>query len=219
LTQLAGGGAVGTFDPGPWFYDWSSREGLGYTPINVFAPVTESPPQDALQLPSAATSTAASGFCLSVDAQPLPSAASTGGLAWDAAVHSSRTALTWASDSTAQTASIYVNGIDDAPNRQICFRVGAATRTCAAVPSSWAPGTKHNLKGCRSASGQLRLFGDDVRLGAPVPGAPAVDLSSGHLVVGNAVATPTASTRPWHGWISSVVACKDPGDAQIAACR
>ena len=240
LTQLAGGGDAGSFDPGPLGYDWSaSRDASTETNVYPAYPALDPRyPVDALQLAPPGAGTGTNGFCLAARARPFDGAnpASTG-LAWDAPLNHARTVLSWLSDAAATPpaqparARLYVNGAGDpttagAP-RQLCFEVSAAgnpdsaTRrvACGAVPASFTPGSEHRLAGCVSQSGEVRVFADDVTVGGPVAGAPVLDLAGGHLVVGNAVpystwgraaADPGDISRPWHGYVARAAACVYP---------
>ena len=203
VTQLGGGGDLGGFDPGPAMYDWSASDA-------VVASASARYPQDALQLPVLPASTATTGFCLSAAAS-MPD-----GLAWSAGFQNARTAVAWVSDLApgSGTARLYLDGAGGTNPRQLCFAAGGASpRTvCAAVPSSWTAGSSHALGGCVSPAGSMRLHADGAQLGTTATGVSVPDLGGGHLVVGNGVAGAAASSTPWHGYVSSVVVCRDGGD-------
>jgi hypothetical protein len=245
LTQIGGGGDLGSFDPGPYLYDWSASQDYG-----TGWPYDVRYPQDVLHLPATLASTAATGFCLAATARPFdganPPATS---LAWDAAMPDARVVLAWVSDAAIgppalpARARLYVNGTADptttGASRQICFEVtGAPGVACAPVPASWSAGSQHRVAGCVSGQGVALLYADDVQVGGPVAGTPVLDLSKGHVLVGNGAPDaswgqsnpndhsdgpplypPSDISRPWHGYVSSVAVCSDPGAAYVAGCR
>lgn len=214
LTQIGGGGDLGSFDPGPAMYDWSASIGrVGYDRVQ------DDPEHlvDVLELPRVPVSTASTGFCLSVDAQPYD------GLGWDAPFVNPRGLVAWLHDQGLATAQLYATG---GASSEFCFWVtGASGPTC--WRPSWSAGSKHNLKGCVSSTGQMRLYADDVQVGSTVSGvSPVPDLADGHVAIGNnAGADPSTWTfvgppSPWNGFVSKVLVCSDPGnDGTVATCR
>jgi hypothetical protein len=213
LSQLCNGGDPGSVQPAPVMYD---RSGFTPDPVDVLDLTTPVP-----------QSTATTGFCLSVDAQPYD------GLAWNAPLVFKRGLMGWiAAGSTEATAVMYLTGAHaDGGAGRLCFFVGAhdGTVVCANAPTGWGPGTKHNVKGCLSASDRnLRLYADDQAIGTPVAlpaGASIPDLQGGHLTIGNTrAATPTPGawfpdpSVPWNGYISKVVACIE-GAERATMCR
>jgi hypothetical protein len=213
LSQLCNGGDPGSVQPAPVMYD---RSGITPDPIDVLDLTTPVP-----------GSTATTGFCLSVDAQPYD------GLAWNAPVLFKRGLMGWFAGGTTEAAAvIYLTGTWAASGPgNLCFYVGAHSGTvvCAAAPAGWGPGTKHNVKGCLSASDRsLWLYADDQAIGTPVAlpaGAVIPDLQGGHLTIGNTrAATPTLGawfpdpSVPWNGYISKVLACAESAD-RATMCR
>jgi hypothetical protein len=211
LMQLCNGGDPGSFHLDPAIYDRSGSQ----------------IPSDVLDLETAVPqSTATTGFCLSVDAQPYD------GLGWNTPLVFKRGLMGWfASGSTQSTTSLYLTGTHASGGAgRLCFYVGAHTGdvVCAAVPAGWSPGTKHNVKGCLSASdGNLRLYADDQAIGTPVAlsaGRVIPDLLGGHLVIGNTSEADFDSawapdpSVPWNGYISKVVACLE-GAERATMCR
>ncbi len=250
LTQLGGGGDLGTFDPGLYAYDWSAEKdyGTGYG-YDLRYPV------DALQLALVGVGSA-SGFCLAARARPFDGTGSASALAWDAPMAQARVIASWMSTAAItppavpRRALLYVSGATapagvpgvapaDATPRQLCFQVSGAAATCAPVPAGWAPGSEHRVAGCVAASGEARLFADDLPVGGLVTGVAPVVLTTGRLLVGNG--TPDATwgkvegkaareepnpayqasdiSRPWHGYVARVALCADPGVDHVAACR
>jgi len=216
LTQIGGGGS--SFDPGPIMYDWGTNNDVtdsGGSLRNV----------DVLQLPTVPVSTAATGFCLSVDAQ-MPS-----GLPWSAPFNWPRTALTWASNAVdgsgkpVAVAQIYVDGNNQGPTAgQLCFTNVDVTApvTCGPVPTAWnTDGLAHNVKACVSSAGQVRLYdgdsGTQIGTSGTIPAASVPDLAGGRLLVGNSDVRRVFNAMPWHGYISRAAACRDTGD--LASCR
>jgi hypothetical protein len=211
LTQIGGGGDLGTFDPGPAMYDWSAS-------LDVANSTESQGAQDFLQLPAVSTSTASTGFCLAVKAQPMD------GLSWTAAMHRNRTAVHWVNDSdAAQTATIEVTGIDDTNLQQLCFRVtapsgGTGGEACAAVPSGWTAGTSHTVKGCVTAAGQMTLYNGDTNTQlATASGVTVPNMSAGHLLVGNAFTTADSAQSAWQGYVSKALVCR--ADQPLANCE
>ncbi len=203
LSQLCNGGDPGSFHLDAAMYGRSSNQ----FPLDVLDLTTPVP-----------RSTATTGFCISADAQPYD------GLAWNAPLFFKRGLMGWFS--TEATASIYLTGTHvSGGTGRLCFYVGAhdGTVVCAPAPTGWGPGTKHNVKGCLSASDRsLRLYADDQAIGTPVAlpaGAVIPDLQGGHLVVGNTTeATPAPPawvpdpSVPWYGFISKVLACAEDAE-------
>jgi hypothetical protein len=220
LTQISHGGDLGSFDPGLVMYDWSSSIGLP----GDSTPQQPRNPLDVLDLETPVpASTTTTGFCLSADAQPYD------GLAWETPFVFKRGLMAWFSGASTQaTASLYVTGTHTAPAGRLCFYVSGAAAaipvgydaTCAPVPSGWSPGTKHNVKGCLSASDKyLRLYADDQEIANKALSAGNVmpDLLGGHLVIGNTSgATPPVWAPdpwvPWNGYVSKALACFERAD-------
>jgi hypothetical protein len=208
LSQICNGGDPGSFHLDPAMYDRSSSQ----FPSDVLDLTTPVP-----------QSTATTGFCLSVDAQPYD------GLGWSTPLVLKRGLMGWfAGGSTEATASLYLTGTRASGGAgRLCFFVGAhdGSVVCAAVPAGWSAGTQHNVKGCLSASDRsLRLYADDQAIGtsqALSAGSVIPDLRGGHLVVGNtteadAPAWAPDPSVPWNGFISKVLACfEDPERATM----
>jgi hypothetical protein len=213
VTQIGGGGDLGAFDPGPAMYDWSAAIGkVGDReqddPVHAV---------DVLELPPVPASTAPTGFCLSVDAQPAD------GLGWDAPFANPSGLVAWLHDQQPSAAQLYASG---GPASELCFWVtGASHPTC--WHPAWLPGSRHNLKGCLSSAGLMRLYADDVQVGSTVSGVqPVPDLVAGHVAIGNNAGADPATwafagaPSPWNGFVSKVLVCCDPGDgASVATCR
>lgn len=239
LTQVGGGGDLGSFDPGAFVYDWSAGKDVdtwGLASPGADPAMDPAFAQDALQLAPVPAGTGGNGYCLSATARPFDGAnPPLTGLAWNAGMRHSRTALAWVSDAavlapaTPRSARLYVSGLEDAAARQLCFGDPGANPLCAPAPADWPAGSQHTLTGCVSRTGEARLFADGVRIAGPMDGAAVLDLSSGHLVVGNgtpdaawglaASGPPADISRPWHGFVAKVVACRDLPDELVAACR
>ncbi len=208
LTQISNGGDTGSFHLDPVAYDRSSDQ----TPIDVLDVTTP-----------IAQSTATTGFCLSVDAQPYD------GLAWNAPVVLKRGLVGWySSKATQATASLYLTGThtkDAKPIGSLCFYVngsepeGAFSEVCGPAPSDWSPGSPHNVKGCVSADRHMRVYADDQQIAdhALVSATVVPDLHGGHLVVGNATEANAPAwapdpSVPWNGYVSKALACYDGVD-------
>ena len=213
LTQIGGGGDLGTFDPGPVMYDWSASLG------RANGRVQDNPDNlvDVLELPLVPASTASTGFCLSVDAQPYD------GLDWNAPFARPRGLMAWLHDTLPVGAQIVATG---GTSSKLCFSVtGASGSTC--WRPTWSAGSKHNVKGCLSAAGEMRLYADDVQVGNTVSGVTSIpDLASGHVAIGNTAGADPATwafagePSPWNGFISKALVCKDLGaGASMATCR
>lgn len=206
LTQIGGGGDLGSFDPGVAMYDWGGGDDLAMSGHGRY-------PVDVLELPPVPASTAGSGFCLSVEAQPPP------GLPWNAPFAHDRALLAWVGDSVPGAVSIFMEGTDarGAAALRLCFAVQGGATVCA-DPSSWLAASRHTVTGCASPAGAFRLYLDGVLAGGSAGAAPP-DLATGHVLVGNA-ATPAAwaSSAPWHGYVSKALVCRDAGSAP-AGCR
>jgi len=215
LTQIGGGGDLGAFDPGPVMYDWSASVGTdraGGRP--------EDNPEnavDVLELPPVPRSTASTGFCLSVDAQPFD------GLDWNAPFARPRGLMAWLHDALPVAAQIVATG---GTSSELCFSVTGASGSACWRPS-WSAGSRHNVKGCLSATGEMRLYADDVRVGNTVSGVTSIpDLANGHIAIGNSAGGESATwsfagqPSPWNGFISKALVCKDPGvGASVETCR
>jgi hypothetical protein len=201
LTQIAGGGDLGTFDPGPEMYDWGGN-----------ASTSDTYPLDVLELAGPGTSTSATGFCLMVEAQPAP------GLAWSAQVGSNRSPLTWiATDGASRVINLFVAGTASPDVGKLCGYVGLNDAgLCAAVPSSWTPGSKHVLHLCAN-DGTMQLYGDQQLLASRATVGALPDLSLGELAIGsNQLSQPDASTAIWQGFVTAAAACPF---GPVAQCR
>jgi hypothetical protein len=200
LTQIGRGGNLGSFDPGVEMYDWNGSANNDAFPIDV------------LQLPAVPTSTSATGFCLSVEAQPPP------GLAWTAPFVADRSPLTWVSDTNpADGVNIFMSGTGNpsVPHQNLCAFVSSAPTICWAP--TWAPGTQHTITVCAAPNGNVSLLADGAPVGTPQAGAAPFDLSSGHLVVGsNSAAKPVSNIATWQGFITKVAVCPA---GNPSACR
>jgi len=206
LTQIGGGGDMGAFDPGVAMYDWGAGDDLQMSGHNRF-------PVDVLELPAVAATTATTGFCLSVEAQPPD------GLPWNAPLAMDRALAAWVDDASGSpVARLFMEGTVSRGGqaRRLCFDMSGVT--ACADPSAWSGGPMHEVAGCASAAGAVRLYVDGL-LVASASGSAPPDLASGHVLVGNS-ATPAdySSTTPWHGHVSMVSACRDPGGAPTG-CR
>jgi hypothetical protein len=199
LTQIGGGGDLGNFDPGVAMYDWGGGDNLEMSGHGRYA-------VDVLELPAVPASTAGTGFCLSVEAQPPT------GLAWNAPFAHNRALLSWVSDGPPGAVNLFMEGTDvrGAAARRLCFSVQGGGSACS-DPAAWQAGSRHVVTGCASASGALRLYVDG-NLAGSASGSTPPDLMTGHLLVGNA-ATPAAftSSLPWHGFVSKALVCRDTG--------
>lgn len=202
LTQIGGGVDAPILDPGVEMYDGSLK-------VNDWRQMI-----DVLRLPAVSRSTAATGYCLSVDARP--------GIAWDAPFEKRRSIVTWRNGT--QFASIYSPAHSElayAPEgaRQICFGVsGALFDPCFLPPlRGWtADALTHNIKGCVGPTGDVAIYADDVRVGNTTTGATAVDLSGGELLVGGD--GDGVIEAPWSGFVSKVLACFNTAD-NATSCR
>ncbi len=207
LTELAGGGDVGAFDPGPGMYAWLyPGDGLGGYPPDPMADVGN----DRLTLPDVPRSTGSGGYCLSARAQPPA------GLAWAAAFPGDRTILEWKSDDGASSSRLLVEATTAG---RVCLEVKSAVsvqRLCA-PPSAFGDGSQHEVTGCVAPAGGLSLYFDGISApsaiasSAPASAAPGppLDLSTGHLTIGNS----GAGASVWNGYVSSALACSGPDPA------
>jgi len=201
LTQIGRGGDLGAFDPGLEMYDWSGTAENDEYPIDV------------LQLPAVPASTAATGFCLSVEAQPPA------GLAWTAPFVADRAPLTWVSDANGtDVVDIFMAGTGNGvvSGQKLCAYVSSVGSAVCWLPT-WGPGTQHTITVCAEPTGTVTLYGDGVQVGTPKTGAAPFDLASGHLVVGgNTAAVPSGSLATWQGFVTKVAVCPA---ASPTACR
>jgi hypothetical protein len=203
LTQIGRGGDLGSFDPGPAMYDWSGAAGGADVP------------RDQLELPKVPASTAATGFCLTVDAQPPA------GLAWNAPFVSNRAALTWRSLTTSDIINVFVGGTSNTsvPVGNLCVHVSTLTGgTLCLDPAAqgWAPGSKHTIGVCSTAAGVMTLHADGALVATKTTsGGVPPDLADGRLIVGNNGNTGATSVGTWQGFISRAAACP-AGD--VASC-
>jgi hypothetical protein len=190
LTQIGRGGNLGPLDPGPEMYDGS----LDFRDWPFLV--------DVLHLPPISASTAATGYCLTAEVQPA--------LTWNAPYARERTLVQWRHDSQPFEAKIHSPVTGD----QICFRVtGAPFGACfkpADAPLSWAPGSRHTVKGCVSPAGEVSIYADGAAVGNTAAGATALDLAGGRLRAGSD-GEGTVET-PWNGYVSRVLACFGAAD-------
>jgi hypothetical protein len=186
-----GGGASNIgFDPGPAMYS-SLMTGGG---------------DEFLELPTITESTAATGFCLSVDLAPAT------GMAWDGnGMFNARGIVSWRSDTTTAYAELTYYGAD------LTLRVSNGTTTdqySVATPASWTAGSLHNVKACVAANGFANIYMDNVQRGSGGALPVLNDLSGGKVRVG------TTSAGHWHGFVKKAAACRLPADpASISACQ
>jgi hypothetical protein len=207
---VAGGSPINA-DLGAEVYDWSADRSV----TNFDQKVTV----DALQLPALATSTAATGFCLSAAASPQ------GNLPWTAPFTANRTLLAWVDSplATTRSAKLYLSGATNTPQAspQICFALSGGTPLCAAIPGSFAPGTKRAITACVDPAGQARLYAEGSATpiaGPAAAGASVPDLSGGSLLVGGQSVLATApGSEPFHGYVSRAAVCRD--SVNVAACQ
>lgn len=200
LTQIGGGGDLGPFDPGVEMYDWTGTAGTDEYPIDV------------LQLPTVPSSTAATGFCLTVEAQPPA------GLAWGAAFVGDRSPLTWVSEaSSTDVVNIFMAGTAHGTTQgNLCAYVSTAGSATCWAPT-WSPGSQHRITACAAPDGAVTLYADGAQVGVPSAGTTPFDLATGHLVVGgNTPGTAAGDMAPWQGFVTRVAVC--PATAP-SACR
>jgi hypothetical protein len=171
---------------------------------------------DVLELPAVPASTVSSGFCLSVDAQPYD------GLDWTAPFAKPRGLMAWLHDSQPVAAQIIATG---GTSSQLCFSITGASGSACWRPT-WSAGSRHNVKGCLSATGEMRLYADDVQVGTTVSGVTAIpDLANGHVAIGNSAGADPATwsfagqPSPWNGFVSRALVCKDVGGVSTQTCR
>lgn len=219
LSQICNGG-----DPGipmdPLMYDRSIHDrNVDQRPIDVLDLTTPVP-----------QSTAATGFCFSVDAQPYD------GLAWNAPVTYKRALMGWLpGGATQENVSLYLTGtytVLNKPTGSLCFYVNgieqagsdAYVEACGPVPANWSPGSLHNVKGCVSADKTARVYADDVEIGSLLrPPSVIPNLQGGHVVIGNTrqanapVWVPDPSV-PWNGYVSRALVCSESAD-RATMCR
>jgi hypothetical protein len=198
LTQIGRGGDLGLFDPGLEMYDWGGSFDNGNATVDV------------LQLAKVPSSTAATGFCLSVEAQ-LPA-----GLAWTAPFVADRSPLTWVSDSGPGVVNIFLSGTGKAlPAGNLCAFVSTAPTSAICWAPTWAPGSRHTAAFCATPDGAATLYADGVAVGTPIPpGNPPPDLSTGHVLVGGSRGVPGSST--WQGFVTRAAVCPA---GNLTACR
>jgi hypothetical protein len=199
LTQIGRGGDLGSFDPGMEMYDWTGTANQDAYPIDV------------LQLPAVPSSTAATGFCLSVEAQPPA------GLAWTAPFVADRSPLTWVSDvNSTDVVNIFVSGTAGVAPGMLCGYVSTAGGAVCWAPT-WAAGTQHTITVCADPAGVVTFYAEGAQVGTPRAGAPPFDLASGHLVVGsNSPAKPAPSIAAWQGFVTRAAVCPA---GNPSACR
>ena len=204
LTQIGGGvragSDLGSFDPGLAMYDWGADE-------DAIMSGTATTPLDVLTLPSVPDSTAATGFCLSADAQPAD------GLGWDAPLNEQRNLIAWQPRHPGRHgAAVRRRGQQRRPalhdprgrarphparllrrragrldGRLEAHRQGLPLRRWARCGSTRAT--------CRSAPPR------------PVPAVDVPDFAAGFIRVGY-----SSGGRPWHGYVSQALVCRDTGD-------
>jgi hypothetical protein len=206
LTQIGGGVDLASFDPGPEMLDGAYNATAFLAP--AYSDMDWTQLIDALQLPML-PNIEDNGYCISVDAQPPP------GLSWAAPFARRRPLLSWvpAFFPAPPSASISV----EPGGGQVCFAVTGTTASPCFSPAAlgWAPGSRHNIKGCVAGDGTTRLYADGVEVGTPSPGATLIELVTGRLLVGGDLEGIT--TAPWNGYISSALACSD--GATPSECR
>ena len=192
LTQIAGGGNLGTFDPGLEMYDWN---GAG---APLLASQDDSYPIDVLQLP--APPSTGPGWCLAVEAQPPA------GLDWTAPFVADRSPLTWISSTN--SVNIFVSGTGNGavPAGRLCAVVPGASSTVCWAPD-FQPGSKHLISVCASPGGDVTLYADGLPVGTPATGAAALDLHTGHLLVGSNHPSKHDSLATWQGFVTRAAVC------------
>ncbi len=218
LSQICNGG-----DPGipmdPLMYDRS-----------IHAVTPDRAPIDVLDLTTAVPqSTATTGFCFSIDAQPAD------GFGWNVPVTFKRGLMGWfPGGATQATASLYLSGtftVLNKPTGSLCFYVNGAEHivgggeVCGPVPGGWSPGSLHNVKGCLSTDRHLRVYADDQQIGdyALHPDTVVPELQGGALTIGNTTkATPPGwnpdPSVPWNGYVSRALVCSESTD-RATMCR
>jgi hypothetical protein len=203
LTQIGGGvragSDLGSFDPGLAMYDWGADQ-------DAIMSGSATTPLDVLTLPSVPDTTAASGFCLSVDAQPAD------GLGWDAPLNEQRNLIAWRHATQDVTARLFVDGGNNAGQLCMTLAVGPGPTppvSCGTVPAGWTAGSKHTVRGCLSAAGEMRVYAGNVQVGTTttVPAVDVPDIADGSIRVGY-----SSGGRPWHGYVSQALVCRDTGD-------
>lgn len=207
--SLAAGSRLGAADPGAEMYDWNvEKDASNYgTPTNAV---------DALQLAPVPASTNPGGFCLSADAT-MPSA-----MPWTALFTAPRTALAWVDRplNTTRTVKLYLSGATTSPIAagRLCLSVSGGTPVCAAVPVTFAAGSKHTITGCVSSAGLAELFadGNPTPIGGGPVGAAVPDLFGGTLLVGGASVVPAVPGEPWNGYVSKALICRN---GNLADCQ
>ena len=212
LTQLGGGGDLGSFDPAELMYDWSPSAAAR----GAEAPDQPIYPIDVLKLDPVSASTASTGFCLGVCAT-MPS-----GLPWSTPFAKPRTAAAWVSDPANPTTAVRLSvaGQDGSASAgMLCLAVTGGAAVCAPVPAAFDDGAEHQVQACMSAAGEIRIHADGAAtpIGTGSAGMTAPELQGGVLLVGNGDTRPVAGLTPWHGWISRALVCRNTGNP--ADCR
>jgi hypothetical protein len=187
LTQIDQSGAAPLpIDPGPTMYS-TFIEGTG---------------AEFLELPPITQSTASTGFCLSVRAQPPA------GMAWTSPAFTGRGLISWYHGSSGALAELMYAGPD------LVFHVSNGVTSgdlFVTTPPSWTAGSPHTLKACVDPSGVAEVYGEDVLLGSSATLPAPVNLSGGAVQVGS------SGLGHWQGYVKSAAVCRKPG--AIADCH
>jgi hypothetical protein len=163
--------------------------------------------RDHLELAQVTASTAASGFCLTVDAQ------TPAGLAWNAPFVANRAMLTWRALSGPQIVNLFIGGTANSavPHGYICGHVSTLTGgTLCFDPSAlgWTPGSRHSVGLCTTQAGVMSLHADDTTvITKNASGGSPPDLASGRLIVGNNGNIGAAALGTWQGYVTRAAAC------------
>jgi hypothetical protein len=194
LTQIAGGGDLGSFDPGPGMYDWA-----GDAPNST----TDTFPLDVLELAGPGTSTSGTGFCLMVEAQPAP------GLAWNALLGANRSPISWIADADpSNSVNLFIAGTASSDAGRLCGYVSLIDAgLCVDVPPGWTPGSKHTLHLCSDGVGMLKLYGDGQELVSRSTTGALPDLSLGKLAIGSNHLSERSDMATWQGFVTAAAAC------------
>ncbi|GEJ57616.1 hypothetical protein [Anaeromyxobacter diazotrophicus] len=199
LTELAGGGDLGGFDPGPSLYSSGGTQGTEAIDKLLLPPLTQS---------------TGSGYCLSVVAAPAEH------LPWSARFASWRVAAEWMAADGQTWSQLRVGA---GTSGQLCLDLataarGGETRWACAPTAGLADGSAHEVKGCVTPAGELHLYVDGAAAGTAgsdppgLPNVPPPDLAGGQLTVGSG-----AADHNWNGYVSKALVCKgsDPGPCAL----